>query len=155
MATLEDLAKQMETLADRLKLFAKRTADDVALSILNDLVQVTPVDVGTALSNWQLTLDSPALGVLPAFVPSPRGSVKQGKWTHVIDPIVTAQNNLPRVLQEANLVLAGRIPGQPIFITNNLPYIQRLNDGDSTQAPAGFVDRAIILGRQAVERAKL
>lgn len=31
----------------------------------------------------------------------------------------------------------------PVFITSNLPYIERLNDGHSTQAPAGFVEMAI------------
>jgi len=30
-----------------------------------------------------------------------------------------------------------------IFITNNLPYIKRLNEGHSTQAPAGFIDAII------------
>jgi hypothetical protein len=34
-------------------------------------------------------------------------------------------------------------PGDPIYIANNVPYIQRLNDGSSKQAPAGFVEDAI------------
>ncbi|MCF0055515.1 hypothetical protein [Dyadobacter sp. CY356] len=37
-----------------------------------------------------------------------------------------------------------------IYISNNLPYIQRLNDGWSSQAPANFVDASIMIGsRQA------
>lgn len=155
MPTLTDLADQMDALAKRIPAFAKETTDDVALSILNDLVQVTPVDVGTALSNWQLTLDAPAADVLPAFVPSPKGRMKDGKWQHAVDPVVTAQNNLPRVLDEAKLVLAGRVPGQDVFITNNLPYIKTLDEGSSEQAPSGFIDRAIILGREVVAKAKL
>ena len=40
--------------------------------------------------------------------------------------------------------LAGyRSENGPIHITNNLRYIQRLNDGSSQQAPAGFVQIAI------------
>jgi len=34
-------------------------------------------------------------------------------------------------------------PGKKIFITNNLPYAKRLNEGWSTQAPANFVQAAI------------
>lgn len=33
--------------------------------------------------------------------------------------------------------------GQTVFVSNNLPYIRRLNDGWSSQAPAGFVEAAI------------
>lgn len=33
--------------------------------------------------------------------------------------------------------------GQKIFITNNLPYIKRLNEGHSTQAPSGYVELTV------------
>ena len=36
--------------------------------------------------------------------------------------------------------------GQTIWLSSNIPYIQRLNDGHSTQAPAGFVELAIQAG---------
>src|SRR5437899_3337950 len=118
MATLLDLANEMETLSKRIGVFAKQVADDASLSILNDLIQTTPVDVGTALSNWQLTVGAPALGTIPAFAPSPKGRVKQGAWTHLVDPVLTAQSNLPAILESAKTVLASRQPGQSIFIAN-------------------------------------
>ena len=31
----------------------------------------------------------------------------------------------------------------PAFITNNLPYIKRLNEGWSKQAPAHFIEQVI------------
>ena len=34
----------------------------------------------------------------------------------------------------------------PVYSTNNATYIQRLNAGSSTQAPAGFVEVAIAQG---------
>lgn len=155
MASLLDLADQMDKLSQRLPIFAKKTTEDVALTIVNDVTQVTPVDVGEALSNWIISLDAPSVETIPAFAPSPKGRVKDGKWQHAVDPVVTAQNNLPSVLSAATAVLAGRVPGQPIYISNNLPYIQKLNEGSSEQAPAGFVDRAIILGREVASKAKL
>jgi hypothetical protein len=155
VATLLDLANQMDALEKRVKAASKSTTDDVALSILNDLVQVTPVDVGTAISNWQLTLDAPASDIVPAYAPSPKGRTKHGVWTHVVDPIITAQNNLPLILDAARRVLSARQLGQTIYLANNLPYIQELNDGSSEQAPSGFVDRALILGREVVAKVKI
>jgi hypothetical protein len=155
MRDLYDLATQMRTLQKRLGAFGNETSKDVARTILNDLVQVTPVDVGEALSNWQLTLNTPAVSDIPAYVPSPKGRVVAGKWVHKVDPALTAQANITPTLNAANGVLAAKQPGQTIFITNNIPYIEDLDQGGSTQAPAGFVDRAIILGNDAIARAKL
>jgi hypothetical protein len=39
--------------------------------------------------------------------------------------------------------------GRSIFIFNNAPYIGRLNDGHSTQAPRMFVERAVAAGVRA------
>jgi hypothetical protein len=155
MANLDNLADDMIRLSVRIDSFAKQTVQDVSLSILSDLVQVTPADVGTALSNWQLTLDAPAEHVLTAYVSSPRGKMVKGIWTHKVDPVLTAQANVAPTLDAAKVILAGRQKGQLVFITNNLPYIRTLDGGSSEQAPVGFVDRAVILGNQAVQAAKL
>ncbi len=40
-------------------------------------------------------------------------------------------------------ILAGKYRGGRLFLSNNVPYISRLNDGSSGQAPAGFVQAAI------------
>ena len=44
----------------------------------------------------------------------------------------------------------GRVLLRQILISNNLPYINALNDGSSKQAPAGFVDSALSKGKRAV-----
>lgn len=42
--------------------------------------------------------------------------------------------------------------GQTIWLTNNVGYIEELNNGHSTQAPAGFVELAIQAGiREALK----
>jgi hypothetical protein len=38
-----------------------------------------------------------------------------------------------------------------IFISNNLPYIRRLNDGWSQQAPAGYVDSALTIAKRKAD----
>lgn len=157
MADLLSLANDMNALSAKLGLFANQVVEDVASSILNDLTQVTPVDTGTAVSNWVVTLDAPALGglVLMAHAPSPKGRVRKGVWVHTVPPSITAQANVPQTMQAGLAVIKTKQPGQTIFITNNSPYINMLNEGSSDQAPTGFVERAVILGQQVTRNAKL
>lgn len=155
MRSLNDLANEMRALANQLGRTGNEAAKDVATVCLKDLTEVTPVDTGAALSNWQLTLDNPASGILFPFFPSTKGRMKGGVWEHSADPVATAQANAPEVMAQAKLILGGKVPGQTIYITNNIPYIRQLNDGSSSQAPAGFVDRALILARQAVKNVKI
>lgn len=155
MADLDDLANDMDALVKRLGVFSDQIVKDAAMTILIDLVQSTPADVGSAITNWQLTLDAPAERELAAYVPSLRGRTVKGLWEHRIDPAITAQANIPPTVDAAKGILVNREPGQFVFITNNLPYIRKLNDGSSDQAPAGFVDRAIILGNQVIAKAQL
>src|SRR5690349_17725147 len=112
MNSLLDLANDLDKVVERVEGVSKQVVNDVALSVLNDLLQSTPADVGTALSNWQLTLDAPAGEVLPALVPSPKGRMVKGVWTHMVDPVLTAQANIPLVLDAAKLALNGRVVGQ-------------------------------------------
>ena len=42
-----------------------------------------------------------------------------------------------------------------IHITNNAPHIQPLNDGHSKQAPAGFVQIAVMEGLAGLRRARI
>ena len=40
-------------------------------------------------------------------------------------------------------VIGYRLNKGKAFISNNVPYIRRLNDGHSKQAPVGFIQRAV------------
>lgn len=75
-----------------------------AFDIDNDLVQQTPVDTGRARSNWLPSLNLPRNDTVEANAKPP------------IEP-----------------VLSGYKIGDTIFIANNLPYIERLNNGWSKQ----------------------
>lgn len=155
MATLTDLVNNMNKLRARIPAFANETKQDAASTILTDLVQVTPVDTGEALSNWVVGLDAPFIGEISPYVPSPKGRMKGGVWTHKVDPVITAQANIQPTLDSGLPVIKRAKPGQPIYIANNVDQIVTLDQGSSSQAPAGFVDRAVILGEQVVSRAKL
>lgn len=138
MRRLKDLANDFDALA--LTLPAEVT-NNVSVEcveiILVDLLQVTPVDTSKALSNWQVTLDTAATETIDAYYPGKQGS--------------SAAVSREAALAAAKQVLQLKKPGQVVYITNCLPYIQRLNEGWSAQEPAGFVERATLLGRLFTE----
>lgn len=137
MVNLLDLANRMQKLKERIPQAASDLASSVARVVQKDLVTVTPVDESTALSNWVLTTEEPFALQLDAYVPGQQGS--------------TREESGQLALAQGEQQLALKKPGDPIYITNNLPYIRRLNEGYSDQEPAGFVERAALLGRKTVE----
>lgn len=151
MNILTDAAVLLERAVARLPLVSNELAKQAALAIVQDLLLITPVDVGTALSNWQVSLDFPSAIVIPAFVPSPRGRTINGKWQHATSIEVTRENNASTSMSLASALISSKKPGQPLFITNNLPYIRVLDSGSSDQAPAGFIDRVQIIAQSFVD----
>lgn len=76
------------------------------------IIKRSPVDTGRFRGNWQFTIGSPAIGN-------------------------TANTTPPTsdLMAKANALEAGMV----FFMTNNLPYGERLEFGYSNQAPAGMV----------------
>lgn len=138
---LLDLANSLERKAGRIEKAASTLAKNVAQSIVGNLANVTPVDTSKALSNWQVGLiDAPDSSIEP-FFPGQKGSSKRSSANATI--------------KAAKRILGGKKPGEVIYISNVLPYIARLNDGYSNQTPAGFVERAVLIGRKEVKKSKL
>lgn len=135
--TLLDLANEVEGLGLIVKLRSRELTKFVALRMLEYLVDVTPVDTSQALSNWRVAVAGTGYGALPipAYVPGEGGSTKEA----------SAQ----AAIAAGRAALKGAVVGKPIAIINVVPYIGRLNEGSSQQAPAGFVERSLIVGKAA------
>lgn len=88
----------------------------VGLDMTSRIVLRTPVDTGRARANWQCAIGAPASGLLDV-------TDKTGGST----------------IAAASQKLASFKAGPSIWITNGLPYIGRLEDGYSGQAPSGMV----------------
>jgi hypothetical protein len=88
----------------------------VALELFRRVIYKTPVDTGRARANWQVTIGTPAAGTIE------------------ID-----DTNGGATMSKATAASAGFKAGDTIYLTNNLPYIRRLEEGSSQQAPAGMV----------------
>lgn len=123
MATLRGFANRMRVVATAVPNRADVLVRQVTLAVAATVVKRTPVDTGRAKGNWQANLGAPAAGALP----KPPGGPAQA---------------VNRAMERANEVAAAYRGGVDVHITNNLPYIQRLNEGSSDQAPAGFVEAA-------------
>jgi Tfp pilus assembly protein FimT len=88
----------------------------IALEALRRLIFRTPVLSGRARGNWQVSLGVRDDGVLEVTDPSGQPTIDKGT----------------RPIMDLNKF-------DIIYIQNNLPYIKRLDDGYSKQAPAGIV----------------
>jgi hypothetical protein len=127
------VASQTRIVVNDLTAFTERAIKRLALEVHAGLVAApseggTPVDTGWARANW-----IPSIGV-PATEPD--GEVPMRGESTIAGG--QAQSGLARV------AATYRLRQGPIFISNNVPYIGRLNDGHSRQAPSGFVQRAIL-----------
>ena len=82
----------------------------VTIGVFSSVIKMTPVDTGRAKGNWQCTIGSPANGT--------------------------------NQLADSEGAMIATVPnpaGSKVYLTNNLPYIQKLEYGHSTQAPSGMV----------------
>lgn len=132
---LGELNGEMRNTGQRVADNADRLVRRCALATDTALVLATPVDSGRARANWQVELGQAAEGIIgdpnnkkEQFDKSGQSAIAQGTET-----------------------ISQYKSGSSINITNNLPYIERLNDGWSAQAPVGFVEKAVQVGISAIQ----
>lgn len=146
---LRYLAKVMPKYGDAIASDVNRLKGEISLSIIANVAKRTPVDVGTARSNWHV---STAISALTRKAFSPFLS----RWRPPYGPggtLAETRNQAGAVWSASSIVGKATKAGEPLYISNNLPYIQRLNQGWSNQAPAGFVEAGINEGvNQAIKR---
>jgi hypothetical protein len=123
------LAKDMAGVAKRVEAGGNKVVRKASLQILSNVTLATPVDTGRARANWITSINSRSQLQRPTII-SAGASVSEG----------------------ASLIRA-TVAGSVVYIQNNLPYINRLNNGWSQRAPAGFVERAIRNALSALTKA--
>lgn len=120
------VVKSLEGFID--KVMKKLTLDIVAnLVTAPDTGYGTPVDTGWARANWV-----PQIGAPKTTTEGTREAAEAGNVS-----IAGQQAGVAKV------VTGYRRDQGPIYISNNVPYILRLNEGYSKQAPKGFIQNAI------------
>lgn len=91
----------------------------IAIQLLNEVTMRMPVDTGRARANTIVSIGSPVYQVLDSYDKSGGNTIMNG----------TAR-------------LSGLEPYTVVYLQNNLPYIERLEDGYSKQAPVGMFGSA-------------
>jgi len=146
-------AKGMRKRGSALGEAANALGAQAATAIGKSLVQNTPIDEGTAKSNWQLSRVRPRTRTRDAYAKGKFGSTETANETAAIAQIV----------REAQ----ARQKNQQLFITNNLHYIGKLessyDDEDvkrKTPPPpakykSGFVIIALQNGREVIRNTRL
>ena len=133
------LAKRLAELATIVDKNGPKIVRKTVLSIGPVLVYSTPLDTSRARLNWQPAIGSLPSGVLFAYPDKPP-SPDYGERTAVA---------------AINAVANSYAGGSYIAIVNNTPYIQKLNEGWSSQAPAAFVEQSIAIGLRAVKQFRM
>ncbi|WP_138725683.1 HK97 gp10 family phage protein [Pseudomonas lactis] len=100
---------------------------ETTIALFTSVITETPVDEGAAKGSWQTTVAAPAEGQSSRVDPSGRMAIAE------------AMANTP----------AGA--GQVTFLTSNLAYIERLENGWSMQAPNGMVKRNVTRFQRMVD----
>lgn len=136
----ENFRERMKLLAEAIEAGAHQLHNDATDAVQTHLIEGTPVSAadsghsGRARNNWIVSINSPSTQV------------------DYIGPFEASG----RLRIEANRqVIQSNTRGRPAHITNNLNYIQFLNDGGSAQAPANFVQIALMIGMRFVREANL
>lgn len=131
---------RMNALAKQVKVYKGVVEDVTTRRTVETLVQDTPVDTGEAISNWLVGRGRPRRSIIKPHFPGKGGSTARA-------------NRLATVKEASRRVRAGKT--RPIWISNNVPHMEFLNRGSSTQAPAGFIQNALVSAQQAVRRTKV
>lgn len=140
MSDLRQFSQRMFGLANKIEKNANEKVKDAAKAFLTTVVEMTPVDTGQAVSSWKVGLNYKPRGTR-VFAEGTDGS--------------TASANRSAVLALELPKIAARVTGQTISVVNTAPYIQRLNNGTSRKAPAGFIDTAYLNATLAIRKRKL
>jgi hypothetical protein len=141
MQTLQQFAAKMEKMPERIKEAVSDVTSKMVMQMVVELGESTPVDTSQAISNWQANIGSPRSDFVGPHFAGSGGSTYGASLTKTVG-IAAGKTAIRRF-------------GQPVFISNNAPYIRNLNQGSSRQAPAMFVEMAVLRARKMRDKLEL
>ncbi len=123
-------ADQINAFAVKVENLSNAVVSDCVKGVAFKVDERSPVDTGHFRANWQL-----GVGSLPSGVVSG------------VDPSGAGLGN--RVIAHIPADASGKV----YYLSNNLPYAQRLEHGYSKQAPQGIVGRTVVEWQGIVDKA--
>jgi hypothetical protein len=111
------VSRRLNQYAEAVATNSERVVHHMAVAIVEDVTEDTPVDTGKARSGWNATQGGPRFLTDPDIIP-------------VEAVIARAETQVSKRATSAS-------------VSNGVHYIGKLNNGSSAQAPAGFVRAAV------------
>lgn len=142
-SSFKSFAKSLFSLSLLIEKNAAQNVEKATIAGLTAMVQATPVDEGTARSNWNVSKGSPDGTIREAYTSGHDLGLNEGA-------------NAAKTIEEGIRNASGYVANTGgIFITNNLPYIVYLDEGSSQQAPEGMLNAGTQAAREALRKLKL
>ncbi|MDR0275929.1 MAG: HK97 gp10 family phage protein [Burkholderiaceae bacterium] len=113
---MSNLGGQLRQIAQRKKVAMETVVRMTVKQMSDDMVAMSPVDTGRFASNW-----------MPGI-----GSINHDTSA---EPDKTGDSSKKRI----EIAIASWKMGETLYISNSLPYAQRLENGWSKRAPTGMV----------------
>lgn len=124
--SLFNFDRDLTDFAKRLDVNVVTVVKKIGFDLFGRIVKRTPVDTGRARASWTIAINQPDRSVAD-------------EGTH--PSMITAPE--AAAASQATGALTDLKPYEPVWISNNLPYIEALEKGHSDQAPAGMVALSI------------
>ena len=118
---------QIRAILRGLERLTERVVTKITLDVAANLIETTRVDTGWARANWVPSVGSPE---------EPSSEDVEGFRPSAQDAASKAGE---QAAATASVAASYRLPMGSTFVTNNVPYVPRLND----EVDVGFVQRAV------------
>ena len=128
-------SRNVRVVVDGARKSVSRVVREVVTALHGYLVDTTPLDTGWARANWVPRVGEAFEGTAGTRAGAEAGHIDSGP----------AQEGLEQVARYD-------VSQGDVHETNNVPYIEKLNAGSSAQAPAAFVQAAIVRALEDVAR---
>lgn len=123
------MADRVQVTIQALGAFTEKSVKALTLEVTANLIESTPVETGWARANWVPQIGSPY-----ESTDGSRSEVSASAQQSGIAAVATGY----------------KITRGPVWVSNNVPYIGALNNGHSRQAPAAFIQAAILRALRTV-----
>ena len=131
---MPDERQQAQRISAELAGFVGSVVRALTINVGAELVPRTPIDTGWARANWVSSIGRPVIEEVDRT-----GSPEQVQAA-----------NAKQAASRAGLATY-RLDLGNTYVSNNVPYIQRLEDGHSQQAPTGFVRASLAAAIRGTE----
>ncbi|ENX58160.1 MULTISPECIES: hypothetical protein [Acinetobacter] len=111
--------KRPTNFAFQVKDASKNLVQDIAMDMVQGLMVSSPVMDGTYRASHIVSINSPSYSISSSSSSAPKGSID------------------PKAFSDAAKAIAPLKLGDIVYVQNNLPYAERLENGHSMQAAEG------------------